>query len=78
MLQVIGLSHERLGEEVCACIKLREGAKLTHDSLIEFCKEKIANYKIPSQLRIVDSFPKTTSGKIKKFLLKEQFESKTN
>ncbi|KAF2898583.1 hypothetical protein ILUMI_07592 [Ignelater luminosus] len=77
-VHVIGLSHERLGEEVCACISLREGATLTHDSLVEFCKGKIAHFKIPSQLKILDSFPKTTSGKIQKFLLKEIFENKKN
>ncbi|KAF5305882.1 hypothetical protein FQA39_LY09121 [Lamprigera yunnana] len=72
---VIGLPNERLGEEVCACVRIQEGSHFDHDSLIKFCKGKIANYKIPTQLRIVTSFPKTTSGKIQKFLLKKQFQS---
>ncbi|KAF2897795.1 hypothetical protein ILUMI_08382 [Ignelater luminosus] len=72
--QVIGLPHERLGEEVCACIRIRENSKLTKESLMEFCKGKIAHFKIPSQLEIVDNFPKTQSGKVQKHLLRKQFE----
>ncbi|KAF5285636.1 hypothetical protein FQA39_LY16542 [Lamprigera yunnana] len=72
---VIGLPNERLGEEVCACVRIQQGSNFNHDSLIKFCKGKIANYKIPTQLRIVNSFPKTTSGKIQKYLLKQQVQS---
>ncbi|KAF2897794.1 hypothetical protein ILUMI_08381 [Ignelater luminosus] len=71
---VIGLKHERLGEEVCACVRLKEGAQLTHESLIEFCTGNIAKYKIPSKLEIMDTLPKTLSGKIQKYLLRQQFE----
>ncbi|KAB0802825.1 hypothetical protein PPYR_05011 [Photinus pyralis] len=74
-IHVIGLAHERLGEEVCACVKVRDGAELTLDRIQEFCEGVLSKYKIPTQLRIVDKFPKTQSGKIQKFLLKRQFES---
>ncbi|KAB0802824.1 hypothetical protein PPYR_05010 [Photinus pyralis] len=74
---VIGLAHERLGEEVCACVKVQDGAELTLEAITEFCRGKLAKFKIPSQLRIVDEFPKTQSGKIQKFLLKKRYESVT-
>ncbi|KAK5645290.1 hypothetical protein RI129_006590 [Pyrocoelia pectoralis] len=75
-VHVVGLSHKRLGEEVCACVKVRDGggAKLTLEAIVDFCKENLAKFKIPSQLRIVEEFPKTQSGKIQKYLLKKQFE----
>ncbi|KAK5645292.1 hypothetical protein RI129_006592 [Pyrocoelia pectoralis] len=72
-IYVIGIENKRLGEEVCACVRLREGTTLNLDSLRSFCTGNISNYKIPSLLKVVESFPKTTSGKIQKFLLKEQF-----
>jgi len=67
--QVIGVPHERLGEEVCACIRVQEGVSVTLESIKSFCKGKISHFKIPSKLNIVESFPKTASGKIQKFLL---------
>ncbi|XP_031351698.1 medium-chain acyl-CoA ligase ACSF2, mitochondrial-like isoform X2 [Photinus pyralis] len=72
-VHVIGVDNERLGEELCACVQLRRGSDLDLDELTEFCKGRIANYKIPSQLRIVESFPKTASGKIQKYVLRQQF-----
>ncbi|KAG5899898.1 hypothetical protein JTB14_002450 [Gonioctena quinquepunctata] len=63
---VIGLPHERLGEEVCACLKSRDGCQITEKEIREFCKGKIANFKIPSIVKTLDSFPTTTSGKIQK------------
>lgn len=73
---VIGLPHERLGEEVCAVIRLKENASLTLDNLKLYCKGKIAHFKIPSVLKIVQSFPKTTSGKIQKYKIVEALKSR--
>lgn len=71
--QVIGLPHERLGEEVCACLRLsHKDIKLTLKDLREYCKEKISHFKIPSVLYIRTSFPTTASGKIQKFKLKDE------
>ncbi|KAB0800643.1 hypothetical protein PPYR_06383 [Photinus pyralis] len=69
---VIGVNSERLGEEVCACVRPKPGSQVTLDSIREFCRGKLAPYKIPSHLEIVATFPKTASGKIQKYLLKEQ------
>lgn len=73
---MIGLSHERLGEEVCACVRTKEDSKLTIEQLIQFCSTKIAKFKIPSKLRIVEHFPKTQSGKVQKNVLKQQIKEK--
>lgn len=73
-VQVIGLPHERLSEEVCACVRLNESTKtISLEDIKTFCKGKIAQFKIPSKLFVVDTFPKTLSGKIQKYKLVEMF-----
>jgi fatty-acyl-CoA synthase len=71
-VQVIGVPSERYGEEVMAWVKLREGASLSGDDLANYCRGKIATYKIPRYWRFVDSFPMTVTGKIQKFKMREQ------
>lgn len=71
---MIGLPDERYGEEVCACVRVKEGADLTLEKIKEFSKGKIASFKIPSKLYIVEEFPKTASGKVQKFKLVQQFK----
>nr|XP_023023625.1 acyl-CoA synthetase family member 2, mitochondrial-like [Leptinotarsa decemlineata] len=63
---VVGLPHKRLGEEVCACLRTKNGRHFTVEEIKAYCQGTIANFKIPSVLKILDSFPKTTSGKIQK------------
>lgn len=75
-VQVIGAYDEVYGEVVCAGVQLRDGEKITKDELREYCKGKIAHFKIPHYIEFVDQFPKTGSGKIQKFRLREQLESK--
>lgn len=74
-IQVVGVSDERLGEEICAAIRLREGSKFTLDDVSRHLSGRIAKFKIPRILKIVDEFPKTASGKIQKYKLKEIIES---
>ncbi|XP_014246422.2 acyl-CoA synthetase family member 2, mitochondrial [Cimex lectularius] len=69
--QVYGCYDERLGEDVCASIQLHRGSTMTVQEVKDFCKDKIAKYKIPTHIRFVDNFPKTASGKIKKNELKD-------
>ncbi|MGZ4545753.1 MAG: AMP-binding protein [Blastococcus sp.] len=65
--QVIGVPDERYGEELMAWVRLREGAEpLTAESLREYCTGKLAHYKIPRYVKIVDEFPMTVTGKIRK------------
>jgi long-chain acyl-CoA synthetase len=63
---VIGRPDERLGEEVIAVVGLRPGAAATPEELIEYCRERIAAYKYPREIRLVDELPKGPTGKILK------------
>lgn len=70
--QVVGIPSEYFGEEPVAFIILKDGASLSQLELKRYCRERIAYYKVPVYVFTVDSFPKTASGKIQKFRLKEQ------
>lgn len=67
---MIGIPNERLGEEVCACVRVKKGT-LTSEEVKNFCKGKIARFKIPSRMRFFEEFPKTASGKVQLFKLAE-------
>ncbi len=71
-VQVIGVPDPRYGEELCAWIRLREGTSATAEEIRAFCQGQIAHYKIPRYVRFVDDFPMTVTGKIQKFLMREQ------
>ncbi|EDX03815.1 medium-chain acyl-CoA ligase ACSF2, mitochondrial [Drosophila simulans] len=76
---VIGVPDERLGEEVCAYVRLEEGvdpASFTAETLKAYAKGKLAHFKVPRYVIPIDAFPKTTSGKIQKFKLVEDFKAK--
>jgi len=62
----------RFGEEVCAWIKLRDGESSTDEEIREFCKGQIAHYKIPRYIRFVDAFPMTITGKVQKFIIRDE------
>ncbi len=70
-VQVIGVPSERYGEEVMAWVRLREGASISGEELTEYCRGKIATFKIPRYWKFVDSFPMTVTGKIQKFKMRE-------
>ena len=63
---VIGVPDKRVGEEVCVWFKLKPGSNLTIDEVKEFCKGKIAHFKVPRYMKIVDSFPTNPNGKVLK------------
>jgi fatty-acyl-CoA synthase len=70
--QVIGVPDEKYGEELCAWIRMKDGATpLTAESLREFCTGQLAHYKIPRYVEIVDEFPMTVTGKIRKVEMRE-------
>ncbi|GHJ35527.1 AMP-binding protein [Streptomyces sp. TS71-3] len=70
--QVIGVPDERYGEELMAWVRLRPGAEpLTAASLSEFCRGKLAHYKIPRYVKVVDDFPMTVTGKIRKVEMRQ-------
>jgi fatty-acyl-CoA synthase len=69
---VLGLPDERVGEAVCAWIKLKAGESATEEEIRESCCGRIAHFKIPQYIRFVDSFPMTVTGKVQKFRIREQ------
>jgi fatty-acyl-CoA synthase len=69
--QVIGVPSERYGEEVMAWVKLKEGTSATPEELTEYCRGKIATFKIPKYWKFVDAFPMTVTGKIRKVEMRE-------
>ncbi|MFD0395211.1 hypothetical protein ACFQ3Z_35695 [Streptomyces nogalater] len=72
-VQVVGVPHERYGEEVLACVIPSDPAQPpTLQELQAFCAG-LAHYKIPSRLRLLDSFPMTVSGKVRKVELREAY-----
>ncbi|SDN95420.1 fatty-acyl-CoA synthase [Nocardioides szechwanensis] len=72
-VQVIGVPDEKYGEELCAWIKMRAGAApLDADSVRAFATGKLAHYKVPRYVRVVDEFPMTVTGKIRKVQMREE------
>jgi len=71
-VQIIGVPDPHYGEELCAWIRLRDGETANADEIRAFCREQIAHYKIPRYIKFVDGFPMTVTGKIQKFLMREQ------
>jgi fatty-acyl-CoA synthase len=70
--QVIGVPDVKYGEELVAWVKLRDGAEgLTGEQLRAFCAGRLAHYKIPRYVRVVDSFPITVTGKVRKVEMRE-------
>ncbi|XP_058561897.1 medium-chain acyl-CoA ligase ACSF2, mitochondrial [Neofelis nebulosa] len=77
-VQVVGVKDDRMGEEICACIRLKKGEKTTAEEIKAFCKGKISHFKIPRYVVFVTNYPLTVSGKIQKFKLRQQMEQHLN
>ena len=73
-VQVIGVPDPKYGEELCAWVKPKPGATVTADEIRDFCKGQIAHYKVPRYVKFVDGFPMTVTGKIQKYLMREQMK----
>lgn len=71
---VIGVPDQKTGEEVCVFVRIEKGKEMNSQKIKEFCKGKLAHFKIPKYCRVVTDFPKTLSGKVQKFQLKEMFD----
>jgi len=70
-IQVYGVPDRKYGEQVMAAVILKKGVEMSEDEVREFCRGKIANYKIPKYVKFVDSYPMTASGKIQKFKMRD-------
>nr|DAW99865.1 MAG TPA: AMP-binding domain protein [Caudoviricetes sp.] len=71
-VQVVGVPSEAYGEEVMACVILKEGEEMTEEEVKEFVGARMAKHKVPRYVRFVDSFPTNAAGKIQKFKMREE------
>jgi fatty-acyl-CoA synthase len=67
-----GIPDQRFGEQVAVWIRLRDGELCTEDEIRDYCRERIAYFKVPNYIRFVDEFPMTVTGKIQKFIMQKQ------
>ena len=70
-VQVVGLPDRHYGEELCAWIVPKAGQSVSEEEVRAFCKGRIAHYKVPKYVRVVEAFPTTVTGKIQKFRIRE-------
>jgi fatty-acyl-CoA synthase len=75
-VQIFGVADTRYGEELCAWIRVRSGETLTLEEVRAFCDGQIAHNKIPRYVEFVDEFPMTVTGKIQKFLMRDEVEQR--
>lgn len=71
-VQVFGVPDAKFGEEVCAWIRLGEGRELSAEEVRAYCRARIAYYKVPRYVEFVDGFPMTITGKVQKYLMREE------
>ena len=71
-VSVFGVPDQKYGEEICAWVKLKSGMEAGEEEIREFCRGRIAHYKVPRYVRFVETFPMTVTGKIQKFMMREK------
>ena len=71
-VEVVGVPDPKFGEEIAACIRLREGEEASEEEIREYCRGELAHFKVPRYVRFVEEFPMTVTGKVQKFILREQ------
>jgi len=72
-VQVIGVPDKRYGEEIMACIILKEAGSMTEAEMTDYIKASMARHKVPRYIRFVDSFPMNAAGKILKYKMRQDF-----
>ena len=76
VVQVIGVPDEQYGEEIMACIILKEGETMTEEELKSFVLSHMAKHKVPRYVDFVDAFPMNAAGKILKYKMREEAQKK--
>ena len=71
-VEVFGVPDEKFGEEVCAWIKIKGGETVSAEEIRIFCTDELAHFKIPRYIKFVDDFPMTVTGKVQKYIMREQ------
>ena len=77
-VSIIGIPDPKYIEAVCAVIVKKEGSNLTEEDVIEFCKKHLASYKKPRKVQFTDEIPRTPSGKVQKYILRNQYNGVNN
>ena len=72
---VFGVPDDKYGEQVAAWVRVHEGEGCTEEELRTYCEGQIAYFKVPKYFQFVDEFPMTVTGKIQKFVMREQFKA---
>jgi fatty-acyl-CoA synthase len=70
-VQIVGVPDPRYGEELCAWVRVREGASITEEEVRDHCRGSLAHFKVPRYVLVVDEFPMTVTGKVQKFKIRE-------
>jgi fatty-acyl-CoA synthase len=73
-VQIVGVPDERLSEVACACVIRKDEYEVSPDELIDYCRGKLASFKLPRHILFMPEYPMTPSGKVQKFKLKELAE----
>ncbi len=71
-VQAFGIADEKYGEQVCAWVQIKEGHDLSAEEIKEFCRGKITHFKIPHHIKLVNEFPMTVTGKMQKFIMRDE------
>ena len=77
-VQVFGVPDPKYGEEICAWVVLKPGQTATEAEIREFCQDQIAHYKVPRYIRFVAEMPMTITGKVQKFVMRDQMIAELN
>ncbi|TAL86671.1 MAG: AMP-binding protein [Rhodanobacter sp.] len=70
-VQVFGVPDAKFGEQVCAWVRLRDGCRATEAEIQDYCRARLAHYKVPRHVRFVEDFPLTVTGKVQKYLMRK-------
>jgi fatty-acyl-CoA synthase len=70
-VQVVGVPDPKYGEELCAWVVLREGAAASEEEIRDFCRGRLAHFKVPRYVVFADDFPMTVTGKVQKFKMRQ-------
>ena len=71
-VQIIGVPDEGLSEVACACVIRKDGHQVSNEEIMDYCRGKLASFKLPRYVLFMEDYPMTPSGKVQKFKLREQ------
>ena len=72
-VQVFGVPDAKYGEQVAAWVQVRDNSPLTAEEIREYCAGQITHFKVPRYIKLVDEYPMTVTGKMQKFVMRDQY-----